>query len=606
MGYGEAFSLHNYFVALQLSAFLPKANAKALFCVHQLGYSSPMRLFLSALMLLLASSVHSVAQTAPEPASLIQQNTSTAEGTSVVVTAHKLASAAARDMLREGGNAVDAAIAAQMVLTLTEPQSSGIGGGGFMLHYNAATNQLTSFDGREAAPANVDTSMFLNNAGEPIPFMQAVRSANAVGVPGLVAMLHMAHKKHGSLPWAKLMEPAMRHAAKGFAISPRLHTSIAYAAQHDMSQAWKDMYLNADGTPKAAGTMLKNSALHMALRDIATIGPDAFYKGRIAENMITYLAARGNPMRMDDLAHYQPLERKALCGTYRDYKVCSMGAPSSGGIALLQTLGMLQHSNLPDLPWARAIHLVLEAQKVAFADRARYVADDMPLAPARLLARDYLKQRADALSETHASPQPALPGVFDAEQTDGVHGDFPSTTHISIVDATGNAVSMTSSVEHSFGAGLMVDGFMLNNQLTDFSFTAGKDGLKVANAIAPNKRPRSSMTPTMMFDADGTLYAVLGSPGGSSIIGYVTKTIIALLDWRKPLGEAIRYGHFMHNNHTATVEKGHSALAKQLLDMGHNVRMRELTSGINAIVATGAGNYLGAADPRREGVALAD
>jgi gamma-glutamyltranspeptidase/glutathione hydrolase len=564
------------------------------------------RLYFCAVLAMVAAPLAS-AQVAPEPPSAIQRAVPMATGERMVVTAHRLASEAARAMLDKGGNAVDAAIAAQIMLTLVEPQSSGIGGGGFMLHYDAARNRLTSYDGRETAPQGVTPALFLDAHANPIPFMDAVRDAKSVGVPGLLAMLYKAHNAHGALPWKTLFAPTIERAQRGFAISPRLHTSIAYAAPHPMSDAWRSVYLTPTGQPKAAGTLLRNPALAETLHKVADHGPSAFYQGSIAADIVATLSARNSSIMLEDLASYRALERSALCGNYHLYRICSVGPPSSGGVALLQTLGILAHVNYPDRPSPQAIHLLLEAQKIAFADRERYVAEQMPVEVSQLLDEAYLKKRAAEIDIARASSTPAAAGIFGAPYADGHHADMPSTTHISIVDRDGHAVSMTSSIEHSFGSGMMVGGFMLNNQLTDFSFLPSQDGLKVANAVAPNTRPRSSMTPTMIFAPDGTLYAVLGSPGGSAIIGYVTKTILALLHWRMPLDQAIAYGHAMHNNRHATLENGQEILADSLRAMGHDITLTYHTSGVHAIVAYGReAAYQGAADPRREGVPLGD
>ncbi len=525
----------------------------------------------------------------------------------MVVTAHALASNVAEKILDKGGSAVDAAIAAQMVLTVVEPQSSGIGGGGFLLYYDVKHKYVTSFDGREIAPNSVSPDLFLDKYGQAIPFFDAVRSGKSVGVPGLVLMLADAHKKYGKLPWKDLFIDAITIANDGFLISSRLYGSIVYASQYTMSESFKSLYLDNDGNPKSVGSRFKNPELAEVLRDIARGGPASFYSGDIAESIVHAVQLHGGALTIADFAGYDSKEREPVCGYYRHYRVCSMGLPSSGGITVLQTLGILNHFELSQAYNLTEIHIILEAEKRAFSDRNYYLADrDFVRVPSndQLLNSDYLRRRAEEISLEVASQGSAIHGDFSVSNGADASYDAPSTTHLSIVDREGNAVSLTSSVEHSFGSGIVVNGFVLNNQLTDFSFIPEINGKPVANAVYPEKRPRSSMTPVFIFSPDGTLFSVLGSPGGSSIISYVRKTIIALIDWEMPLQLALNSPHFMHKNTHVIVEPTlEEMLIDNLMDMGHHVVTKPQTSGVHIILRHSDGTLEGGADPRREGVA---
>lgn len=563
------------------------------------------RMFIIAFLILWLSLPALAQEVVPEPASGFSEKQAVISEDVMVVAAHPLAVEAGKAMLAKGGTAVDAAIATQLVLNLVEPQSSGIGGGGFMLHYDGEADKLTSYDGREVAPAGAKPDMFLTSLGEPMDFMEAVRSGKAVGVPGLLAMLAKAHESHGKLPWRVLFQPTIRLAKEGFAISPRLEASIDYASQYPYSEAFAALYLTQDGQPKPAGSWLKNPSFAAALQDIADTGPEAFYKGELAERIAKVVQLSGGSLSPRDMYRYEAKERSPVCDDYRGYRVCGMGPPSSGAITMLQTLGMLRYISLQEPYDPEEVHVIMEAQKRAYADRNAYLADsDKVRLPeiSAMLDKSYLKQRFDEIGPM-ASKVPAEPGEFDLNRGTFDWLGLPSTTHISIVDGQGNAVSMTSSVEHSFGSALMVDGFVLNNQLTDFSFRPDEDGVPIANAVAPGKRPRSSMNPMMVFTPEGKLHMVLGSPGGSSIIPYVTKTLIAVLDWQMPLQEALNAPHFMHKNTKAQVEEGAEDLAKALEVLGHEVYLGKQTSGVHAIMVREDGTLLGAADPRREGVA---
>ena len=531
----------------------------------------------------------------------------------MVVAANPLASAAGLAMLRAGGSAVDAAIAAQMVLTLVEPQSSGIGGGAFLLHYAAEDGRVRAYDGRETAPAAATPDLFLTDEGAPMGFWDAVVGGRAVGTPGVLRMLDLAHGRHGKLPWDFLFQPAIRLAEDGFAISPRLHGLIARDRFLDRYPLPRGHFYDARGGPKAAGTTLKNPALAETFRRIAEGGADAFYSGEIAADVVAAVrGAKGNPGRLtlDDLAGYRAVERDPLCAPYRLWIVCGMPPPTSGGVAVLQILGILSHYNLSELaPLSlESVHLIAEAGRLAFADRNQYLADsDFVEVPVeRLIDRDYLARRAELIS-LDASLEQAAPGLDAQGAATPARERPPSTTHISVVDADGNAVSMTSSIENAFGARIMARGFLLNNQLTDFSFRPEVDGKPVANRVEAGKRPRSSMSPTIVLDRQGKLVMAVGSPGGSTIIGYVAKALIAALDWNLDPQAAVELPNFANRNGPTDLESGSglTALVPRLEALGHRLRFREMTSGLHAIRRV-EGRLLGGADPRREGVAIGD
>lgn len=533
----------------------------------------------------------------------------------MVVAANPLAAAAGLEMLRAGGNAVDAAIATQMMLTLVEPQSSGLGGGGFLLHYDATTGEVTAYEGRETAPAAATPDMFLDAEGAPLAFYEAVVGGLSVGAPGVLRMLEAVHRAHGRLPWADLFQPAIRLAEQGFAVSPRLHRQLAGDEHLKTDPTAAAYFYDADGNAWPPGHVLKNPALAETLRLIAAGGADAFYLGPIARDIV--FAVQNDPRRPGrltegDLAAYAVNSRPALCRPYRVWRVCGAPPPSSGGIAVLQMLGMLEPFDLAAMEpmSADAVHLLSQAGRLAFADRGRYVADDafVDVPTEALLDRGYLRSRA-ALVDMEKDMGEAAPGALPAEaaglpvpQTEPV-----STSHMSIADAQGNAVSFTTSIENEFGARLMVRGFLLNNQLTDFAFTPETDGLAVANRVEPGKRPRSSMSPTLVFGEDGALVAAVGSPGGSSIIGYVAKALVAMLDWGLDPQTAVDLPNALNRNGATRLEEGTPvvALAGALAARGHELEATGMTSGLHAILIRD-GRLLGGADRRREGVALGD
>ena len=534
----------------------------------------------------------------------------------MVAAANPLAAAAGRDMLRAGGSAVDAAIAIQLVLNLVEPQSSGIGGGAFLLHWDEANRRLLTLDGRETAPAAATPERFLKADGTPMSFREAVVGGRSVGVPGTVRLLEEAHRRWGKLPWPAVIAPAITLAEDGFAISPRLNGLLSgeTALKRD-ARAFAYFY-QPDGMPKPVGTLLKNPEFAATLRAISDRGASAFYEGVIARDIVATVTGHpGNPgdITLADLAGYRVEVREPVCGAYRVYRICGMGPPSSGGIAVQQMLGMLEGQDLRRLgPGAQAAHWFAEAGRLAFADRNLYVADPAFVAvPAGgLIDEGYLRSRAKLIAPDRSmgratAGEPPNRRAMLLSPSEGVEN---GTSHISVVDGQGNAVSMTTTIEDGFGSRLMTaGGFLLNNELTDFSFLPQEAGRPVANRVEPGKRPRSSMAPTIVFDAFDRLYVVAGSPGGSQIIPYVAKTLVALLDWRMDPQAAVDLGNFGSRNGPTELEAGTEAEGwKAALEAkGHEIRLVEMTSGIQAIVRTPEG-FLGGADGRREGVAIGD
>lgn len=535
----------------------------------------------------------------------------------MIAVANPLAAEAGLAMLRNGGSAIDATIAAQMVLTLVEPQSSGIGGGAFLLHYDATGSFVDTYDGRETAPLSASPQMFLKGDGSRKKFYEAVVGGSAVGVPGLIRMLETAHQKHGTLPWKDLFQPAIKMARDGFLISPRLAQLIERDKYLKTFPETRAYFYQADGTPKPVGTRLQNPQLATTLARIAEKGSEGFYSGPVADGVIeTVQTASKNPSGMthQDMTAYQAKRRPPVCLPYRTWLICGMGPPSSGGLTTLQIMGMLERFDLGALePFGtKAVHLVAEASKLAFADRNTYMADsDFVAVPAQgLLDRAYLDSRAALISPFKASakrkagspPQITRQSFGPGENETGL-----STTHLSVIDAQGNAVSMTSSIENAFGSRMMSGGFLLNNQLTDFSFSPEIDGVPVANRAGPGKRPRSSMSPTLVFDRSGKLVMTVGSPGGSRIIGFVVKTLIAALDWNMDMDAAIDAPYFVNRNGSTDLEKGTKleALKPALEEMGHSVKLTTSVSGLHGIRVTAEG-LDGGADKRREGVAIGD
>ncbi len=529
----------------------------------------------------------------------------------MVAAANPLAAEAGRAMLRAGGSAVDAAIAVQMVLNVVEPQSSGIGGGGFLLHYAASSGEIAAYDGREVAPAAAKPDRFLGADGQPIAFVAAARSGLSVGVPGVLRMLDRVHRDHGRLPWARLFEPAIEIAEKGFAVSPRLHASLkADSTLRSMSAGL--YFYEPDGQPKAVGTILRNPALAATFRAIARDGAEAFYRGPIAADIVRAVGdaprASGG-MTLPDIAGYEAKKRPALCAPYRAWRICGMPPPSSGGAAVLQILGILEGFELSRLSpeSAESVHLVAEASRLAFADRNAFLADpDFVAIPLeRLLDPTYLGMRARLISRDRdmGTARPGLASDRADQANDATH----STTHLSVVDAAGNVVAFTSSIEHMFGSGLMVRGFLLNNQLTDFSFEPSRGGRPIANRVEGGKRPRSSMSPIIVFDQARRPILAIGSAGGAYIIATVTKTLLENLDWKRDIQSAIEAPSFANRNGATELESGTAleALRLPLEVMGHTVLLTPIPSGLHGIAIVGR-RLFGGVDPRREGVALGE
>src|SRR5712691_3533166 len=556
------------------------------------------------------------AQPAPEPTTEIVPKQLVTARRFMVVAAHPLAARAGYDAIRRGGSAVDAAIATELVLNLVEPQSSGIGGGGFLLHYAAREAKLEAYDGRETAPAGAKPGRFLGTGGKPLDWPDAVISGKSVGVPGLLRLLELAHRRHGKLPWAQLFDPAIKLAQEGFPISPRLHALIAADRFLPLDSNARRYFYLADGKARPAGTLLKNPEFAAVLKRVAAGGAAAFYRGEIARDISAAVRShKRSPGDLveADLSAYEPKEREPLCGAYRRWKVCGMPPPSSGGFAVLQILKILERFDLERVKpeSVEAVHLFAEAGRLAYADRNLYIADpDFVAAPlAALLDPRYLDSRAKLIDRRHSMGRARAGAPADVAATYGISEprELPATTHVSIVDAEGNAVAMTTSIEAAFGNRQMVRGFLLNNQLTDFSWTPEEGGKPVANRVEAHKRPRSSMAPTMVFDEKGRLYTVIGSPGGHSIINYVAQTLVGVLDWSMNIQQAIDAPRMGSRNGPTELEQSTrlERLAPELERMGHAVRIRPETSGLHGIARTSEG-WAGGADPRREGVALGD
>jgi gamma-glutamyltranspeptidase / glutathione hydrolase len=541
----------------------------------------------------------------------------------MVAAAHPLATDAGMQMLQAGGSAVDAGIAVQLVLTLVEPQSSGIGGGVFIVHHDG--KQVQTIDGRETAPAAATPDLFMKE-GRPMGFMEGVVGGRSVGVPGTLRALELAHRQHGKLPWKTLFQPAIRLAEEGFAISPRLANflrdpAIADSLKRD-AQA-RAYFFDPDGSPRAAGSTLRNPALATLLRDVAERGPVALHEGAVARDLVAKVRGHAsNPgvITEADVAGYRAKARDPLCFDHRVWRVCGMAPPSSGTLALGQVLGMVAPHDLAALPPVgqsldpRAVHLLTEAYRLAYADRDRYVADpdfvSLPGGtPAALLGSVYLAQRGALIGERSmgkAAPGQPLPG--SVALADDRSPELPSTSHVSVVDGDGNSLSMTMTIEHLFGSRLMVHGFMLNNELTDFSFVPSVDGMPVANRVESGKRPRSSMTPLLVFDrASGRLLMSVGSPGGSFIISFVGKVLVGVLEWKLPVQQAMALPNFGSRNGPTELESTPDtvALAEALRALGHEVRLMRLSSGLNGVQRTPNG-WAGGTDPRGEGSVSGD
>jgi gamma-glutamyltranspeptidase/glutathione hydrolase len=568
----------------------------------------------------------------PEAASGYTHKPGWATSRFAVAAANPLATDAGYQVLKAGGSAIDAAIAVQMVLSLVEPQSSGIGGGAFLLHYNG--KDVEAFDGRETAPAAADEKLFLGADGKPLAFYDAVVGGRSVGVPGTVRMLEMAHRQYGKLPWAKLFEPAIALAEGGFKVSPRLNTLAKADAHLKKDPVAAAYFFKPDGEPRDVGFNLRNPELAAVLRKIAAEGSKALYEGEVAQAIVNKVQSHpGNPgkMTLADLAGYQAKKRSPICDDYKakgkDYRICGFPPPSSGAIAVGQILGILNNAHadaIPlenGLPGANWLHLYMEASRLAFADRGQYLGDpDFVQPPAgnwmSLLEPSYLAERARLIGpQSMKVAKPGVPGAAKSGYAPSLQQPEYGTSHISIVDTYGNAIAMTTTIEDQFGARQMVSvkggpgGFLLNNELTDFSFApADAQGKPIANRVQSGKRPRSSMAPTLVFDkATGQLVMSGGSPGGALIIHFTAKTLYGVLNWGLNAQQAIDLPNFGSLNGPSILEEKRFPpdTVEALRARGAEVREQAMTSGLQAIQKTPSG-FFGGADPRREGVVRGD
>jgi len=559
-------------------------------------------------------------QAAPEAATGWLGGTLATATSQMVTAANPYAVEAGLEILRAGGSAADAAVAVQLVLNLVEPQSSGIGGGAFILHWNAVRKELKTYDGRETAPMAAKPDRFLVD-GEPRGLEDAIHGGLSIGVPGTVRALEALHKQQGKLPWARLFAPAIKLASDGFRVPPRLHLLLRWYGADSFSPAARRYFFDQTGSARPSGYLLRNPEFAATLRAIAEQGPDAFYTGRVAEAIVQAVRTAPNhagDITLADLAGYRVKEREALCATYRNNRICSMGPPSSGGIAVAQTLKLLEPFDLGTRPSnamnSKALHLIAEAQKLAFADRDYYVGDpDFVPAPSGLLESRYLDTRRALIDQGAAMlrPSPGKPPEIGGRTLgDDETVEQPGTSHFSIVDAGGNVLSMTTTIESGFGSRVWTGGFLLNNELTDFAFRpVDRSGRTLANAVGPGKRPRSSMAPTIVFDAEGKPWAALGSPGGSRIILYVVKALVALIDWKVDAQEATALMNFGSRGGPFEIEVDHAQAVWHALKVkpyGHRVSPDLLTSGTHIILIRKDGTLEGGADPRREGVARGD
>jgi gamma-glutamyltranspeptidase / glutathione hydrolase len=531
-----------------------------------------------------------------------------------VSAADPRATEAGQEMLRQGGSATDAALAMMLALTVVEPQSSGIGGGGFFVHHDGKTGQIATIDGRETAPSGAKATQFLGSDGQPMPFSQAVPGGRSVGIPGNVSLMARAHARWGKLKWAQLFQPAIRLADQGFAVTPRLARSLA-----PMGPLWADfpaargIYFNGDG-PKQVGEIVRNPELAILLRTLSKRGAKAFYTGANAQSiMATTAGSKRNPtvLRASDFSRYRAKDRDALCMPYRQYQLCGMGPPSSGATTVFQILGMLERFDLralgKDSP--QAWHAIAEAMQLAYADREKYLADpDFVLVPSKgLLDPAYVKSRS-ALISLSASLPTYVAGVPPGApaRTVALSGEVSGTSHFVAADGRGDVVSMTSTIESPFGSQLVVNGYFLNNELTDFTFAPELNGEPVANRVQPGKRPLSSMAPTIVYGPDGKPVFAVGAAGGKTIIMQVAKTLIAHLDWGLTAQDAIAAPNIFFTTGTVMLEANTplSALSSDIAKLGQTVLSADMPRlKANAIELTPSG-WKGAADPRSEGVAL--
>ena len=560
----------------------------------------------------LAGGASAQTQSDPEAATGLAPKPLVTAQNHMIVTANPHASRAGDAILARGGSAADAAIAALLVLNVVEPQSSGIGGGAFALvHSNGG---VTSWDARETAPAGALPDMFMES-GDTLPFWDAVRSGRSIGVPGLVALMDVLHGRHGKLSWAELFEPAITLARDGFSVSPRLAGLLERYAGRLEGTDVAEVFV-PDGKPLAEGAILRQPGLAATLAAIAQQGPDAFYTGMIADQIAENARREPRPgtLSSTDLSNYKVKERAAVCHPYRQFRVCGMGPPSSGATTVGQILMLLDRFK-PDeltLEGPRLWHLFAGASRLSYADRARYLADsDFVKVPVKgLLDPTYMDTRAPLIHPFEAAKEKAKAG--DPPWREGrlfapdTQEDLPGTTHLSVVDSDGLAISLTASIETAFGSGRMAGGFILNNQLTDFSFRPARDdGTPIANAVAPGKRPRSSMSPTIVYLDDAPV-VLTGSPGGSRIPEYVAQSLVAMLAFDLNAAEAAALPHVSQRNRGSVAVEPHiaPAIREGLAERGHEVEEREMISGLHIILIQGDGTLQGGADPRREGLAV--
>ncbi len=533
----------------------------------------------------------------------------------MVVAAHPAATEAGRAVLAQGGTAADAAVAIQIMLNLVEPQSSGIGGGAFALYWDAEKQALSSWDGRETAPLAAGEDYWLGSDGESVKWFDAVVGGRSVGVPGTLLLLETLHRKFGTQPWADLLAPTIDLAEKGFPVTPRLAHSIARARESglDRFDATRRYFFDETGAPLAEGSRLSNPEFAATLRLLAREGSAPFYHGQLARDIIKATRTDRNTgiLTVEDFIAYRVIERDPVCISYREHDICGMGPPSSGGLTVGQILKLLEPFELAKLgPSVEAFHLIAEASKLAFADRGLYMADsDFVDMPQGLLNETYLAERGQMIDPEKAMPK-AEAGLPPWEETrlyaPDVAEERPGTSHFVVVDRMGNMISMTTTIETGFGSRLMAGGFLLNNELTDFSRVPRHDGKPVANRVEGGKRPRSSMAPTIVLK-DGRPVLLTGSPGGSRIIGYVAQSLIAMLDWQLDPQMAVDLGHVVNRNGATDLEEGSDALAlaPELIELGHEIKIRNMNSGLH-VISIKDGRLTGAADKRREGLALGD
>ena len=548
----------------------------------------------------------------PEGSSGVIEKNETSTTNFMVVTANPYATETGYKIIKEGGNAIDAAIASQLILNLVEPQSSGIGGGGFIMFWDNKNKILHSYDGRETAPNSANPYLFINKNGEIISRRSATIGGKSVGVPGLLRVLEMAHNRHGKMKWENLFKPAIHLSGRGFKVSPRLYKLLKNNKTLPRLDNPSNYLYQPDGSPHPIGTVLVNKPFADTLTKISKNGPDEFYMGNLALEIIEKVKkSELNPssISINDLNSYKAIVRKPICGKYFEYSICGPRPPSSGGIGVIQMLGILENFNLSGMkPWSlESLKVFIEATRLMFADRELYIADpNFFIAPIKeLVSEDYLRKRAKLIQKDSILSD-ALPGEFKGyplkNLSVGNSLELNSTTHLSIIDNEGNAVSMTSSIEAAFGSHLMVKGFFLNNQLTDFSYKPIKEGRIVANQVEGGKRPRSSMAPIIILDENDEVILLTGSAGGPSIIPLVTKSIIGILDWGLSPQEAVNLPNVLTFGSTVFLEKGTSLEESkgELSEMGYKVRIIDFASGLHTIHKKN-GKLYGGADPRREG-----